>query len=87
VILARDFRLLLQMIQLFAQFLADVVDAQQVLARVAQPRFGFLTAFAVLGYARGLFQEHPQFLGLGLDHARDHALLDDGVSARAKAGA
>src|SRR5213075_1384549 len=39
------------------------------------------------GDAGGLFQKDSQFLGLGLDHARDHSLLDDGVGAGPESGA
>ena len=65
----------------------DVLDAGEVLARVREPRFGFLAPFLVLGDAGRFLQEHAQFLGLGLDHARDHPLLDDRVRARPEAGA
>jgi hypothetical protein len=36
---------------------------------------------------RRLLEERPHVLGLGLDDARDHVLLDDRVAARAQAGA
>ena len=77
-------RLIGQVFQLFTQFLPDVIDTPQVFAGVAQARFRLLAALAVFGYTRGFFQKDAQFFGLGLDHARDHALLDDGVGARAQ---
>ena len=86
VILARNFGLRLQMIQLLGEFLPDVIDAQQIFSSVTQPRFGLTTALAVLGYARGFFEKYPQVLRLGFNHARNHALLNDGVGARAQAG-
>ena len=48
---------------------------------------GLAAALLVLGDARGLLEEHAQLLGLGLDDARDHALLDDRVGARPEARA
>ena len=57
-------------------------------SRVSSSRdLGFAAALLVLGDARGLLEEHAQLLGLRLDDARDHALLDDRVAARAEAGA
>ncbi len=60
---------------------------QQVFPRVLQPQLGFAPPLAVFRHARRLLEENPQLLGLGLDHPRDHALLDDRVGARAQAGA
>src|SRR5688500_2961199 len=77
----------LELLQLHAELGADVGDAAQVLARDAEAALGLAAPLLVLGYARGLLEEHAQLLGLGLDHPRDHALLDDGVGARAEAGA
>ena len=72
---------------LAAELVADVVDAGEVLARVLQPVLGLLAPLLVLGDAGGLFEEEAQLVGLGLDDARDHALVDDGVGARPEAGA
>ena len=52
-----------------------------------KPQLGLAAALAVFRDARGLLEENAQLLGLRLDHARDHALLDDGVGARAQARA
>ncbi len=82
-----DFGLRGELLDLGLEFALDVLDAVHVVARVLQPRFGFLAAFLVLGHARGFFQIAAQFLGLGLDQLGDHALLDDGVGARADPGA
>ncbi len=53
---------------------------------MADAGLGLPAAFLILGDARRFFEEDPQFLGLGLDEPRDHALLDDGVAARPQAG-
>ena len=79
--------LLAQMHQLLVQFLQDVADAQQVVARIAQAQFGLAAAVAVFGHACRFFEEYAQFLRLGLDDPRDHALFDDGIGARAHPGA
>ena len=81
------FGLFAQMHQLLVQFLQDVGDAQQVVAGIAQAQFGLAAAVAVFGDARRFFEEHAQLFRLGLDDARDHALLDDGVGARTDPGA
>ncbi len=79
--------LALELLEVVVELAQDVVDAQQVVARVLQPVLGLAAAFLVLGHARGLFQEQAQFLGARLDDAGDGALADDGVGARAQAGA
>ena len=75
------------MLELIAKFLTDVVDTQQVFAGVLQPQLGFTAALAILRYAGGLFEETAQVFRFRLDNARNHALLDDGVTAPAQAGA
>ena len=82
-----DFGLRGELLDLGLEFALDVLDAIHVVARVLQPGFGFLAAFLVLGHARGFFQVAAQFFRFRLDQARDHALLDDGVGARADPGA
>jgi len=79
--------LLFQLLEVAVEFTQDVVDARQVLARVLQAVLGFAPPLLVLRDARGFFQEHAQFLGARLDDAADRALADDGVGARAEAGA
>ena len=86
-ILRRHFRLLREALELPAELVADVLHARQVLAGIGKPPFGLLAPLLVLRHARGFLEEDAQLLGLGLDHARDHALLDDRVGARAEAGA
>ena len=76
-----------QVLELVAEFLANVVDAQQVFAGVLQPQFGFAAALPVLRYTGRLFEKTAQVFRFRLDDARDHALLDDGVATPAQAGA
>src|SRR5690606_28375854 len=56
-------------------------------ARVPDAGLGFLAPLLVLGDAGRFFQVDAQLLGLGVDHLRDHALLDDRVAARPEARA
>ena len=87
VVLGRHHGLLFQLVEVGVQLAQDVLDARQVLARVAQAVFGLAAALLVLGHAGRLFQEQAQLLGPRLDDAADGALADDGVGARAQAGA
>src|ERR1700694_1282901 len=77
----------LQLLQLCRELGADVGDARQVVARVGKAVLGLAAAFLVFRHAGRLLEEYAQLLGLRLDDARDHALLDDDVRARPKAGA
>ncbi len=86
-VFGRDLRLRVEPRDLRAELAADVLDTRQVLAGVGQPAFGFLAPLLVLRYAGGFLQENAELFGLGLDHARDHPLLDDRVRARTEAGA
>src|SRR3546814_8864282 len=81
------FRLPRKVLQLLADLVAQVGQALEVLAGVADAGFGFLAALLVLGDAGGLLQVHAQVLGAGVDDLADHALLDDRVAARPQAGA
>jgi hypothetical protein len=87
VVLLRHLGLAFQLLDLVAQLVADVLDAGDVLAGVGEAVLGLAAALLVLGDAGRLLEEEAQLLGLGLDDARDHALLDDGVGARPQAGA
>ena len=84
---ARRAGLPLQVADLAVDFVAHVLEPLQVLARIGHARLGLAAALLVTRDAGGLLDEGAQVLGLGLDDARDHALLDDGVAARAQAGA
>ena len=83
----RHLGLRFQLFQLSAELEADVGDARQVLARIGEAVLGLAAALLVARDARGLLEEHAQLLGLRLDDARDHALLDDRVGARPESGA
>ena len=86
-VFGRELRLRFQLGELRGKLAADVFDAGQVLARVGEPGLGLAAALLVLGHAGGFLEEHTQLVGLGLDHARNHPLLDDRVGARPEAGA
>ena len=86
-VLAGFLGLRFQVLELLAELQADVLDAQQIFARVFQPRLGFPAPFAIFRYAGRLFQKAAQVFRLRLDDARNHALLDDRVAASAQAGA
>src|SRR5438445_5305980 len=77
----------LELLQLRAKLGADVGDAREIAARVSEAILGLAAALLVLRDAGRLLEEHAQLLGLRLDDARDHPLLDDRVGPRAKAGA
>src|SRR5688572_19860478 len=83
----RHLGLRVELLELRAELQADVGDARQVLARVGEAVLRLAAALLVARNARGLLEEHAQLLGLRLDHARDHPLLDDRVRARTQAGA
>ena len=83
-IAARGGRLTLQVANLLFHFFAQIVQAIQILARVADAAFGFAAPLLVARDARRFFQEGAQVIGPRLDDPRNHALLDDGVAARAQ---
>src|SRR5690606_23733995 len=76
-----------KVLQLLANLLAQVGEAVEVLAGVADAGLGFLAPFLVLRDARRFLEVGAQFLGLGVDDPGDHPLLDDRIAARAQAGA
>ena len=86
-VLRGDLRLRLELGELRYQLVTDVLDPRQIDAGIGKPGFGLLAPFLVLRDPRRLFEEDAQLLRLRLDHAADHALLDDGVGARAQARA
>jgi len=87
VVLRRHLGLFLQLFQVGVELAQDVFHPGQVLARVVQPVGGFAAALFVLGDTRGLLKEQAQLFGFALDDAADGALANDGVGARAQAGA
>ena len=86
-VLLRHHGLAFELVEVGVQLAQDVLDAGDVLARVLQPALGFAAPLLVLGHAGGLLEKQAQLLGLALDDAADGALADDGVGARAQAGA
>ena len=80
-------RLSLQVSQLLLYLVAEVAQAREVLARLRNAALGLLALLLVPRDAGRLLQERTHVLGLGLDHAGDHVLLDDRVAARAQPGA
>ncbi len=72
--------------QLVGELDPDVLDPREVLAGIGDAPLGFLAPLLVLGDARRLLEEDTQFLGLGLDDAGDHSLLDDGVGPGTEPG-
>ena len=84
---ARGRGLALQMADLLLDLVAQVLQPLEVLARIADAALGFAPPLLVARNARRLLDEGPHVLGLRLDDARNHALLDDRVAARAEAGA
>ncbi len=86
-VLGRHTRLVLELRKLRTELRADVLDPRQVLARVGEAALGFLAPLLVLRDARRLLEEDAKLLGLRLDDARDHPLLDDRVGARPEPGA
>src|SRR6185437_410801 len=79
--------LALQVPDLLLDLIAHVLQALEVLACLGNAALGLLAPLLVAGDAGGLLDEGAHVLGLRLDDARDRALLDDGVAARAQARA
>ncbi len=76
-----------QVLELGAELAADIFDAVQVAAGVRKPELGLAAALAILRHTRRFLEKDADLLRLGLDNARDGALLDDGVRAPAQTGA
>ena len=81
------FGLFFQLFHLAAQFALQIGQALQMLARVFQTAFGFFAALFIFRYARRFFYIGAQFFRPRFDNARNHALLNHGIAARAHAGA
>ena len=79
--------LALQVADLLLDLVAQVLQPLEVLARLADAHLGFLAALLVTRDAGGLLDKGAHVFAAGVDHAGDHALLDDRVAARPKAGA
>ena len=86
-IATRGGRLALQMADLLLDLLAQIIQAIEVLARLGDAALGLAAALLVARNARRLLEERAQIIRACLDDARNHALLDDGVAARAQSRA
>ena len=82
-----DLRLRFKLCEIGVQLAQNVLHALEVLARILKTIFRLAAALFVLGDTGGFFEEDAQLLGTGFDNARDHALTNDGVRARAQTGA
>ena len=79
-------RLLFQFFNLPTQFGLQVGNSMQVLAGIFQTGFGFFAAFLILRYTGRLFYISTQFFRSRFNNARNHALLNHRITARAHAG-
>ena len=80
-------RLAVEVLDLLLNLVEHIQQAIEILFRVLDAVRGLATALLVLGDTRGLLDEDTHLLGLGLDQARNHALLDNRVAARPEARA
>ena len=80
-------RLFLQVLQLVFNFVTKVVQSIQIVARMTNTVFSFTATFFVLRYSCCFFKMSTQIFWFGLDEARDHALLNDRVTARPQTSA
>ena len=80
-------RLTLQVPNLLFHLFAHIVQSIEILARVADSVFRFAAPLLVARNARGFLQKRAQVVRTRFDDARNHALLDDGITARSQARA
>ena len=73
--------------QLGGQFLTQILHPLEVLAGTAHARLRLPPPVLVPRHPRHLFDEGPQILGLALNNARDHPLLNHRIGTRAQPGA
>ena len=78
--------LTLQVTDLLVDLVTQVLQPLEVLPGVGNAALGLLASLLVPRDPRRLFDEGAHVIGLGLDEAGDHALLDDRVAARAETG-
>ena len=78
--------LTLEVSQPARELVTQVVQAIEVVDRVAHPVFRLATAFLVLRDSGRLFEKITKVFRFRLDDSRDHALLDDRVAAWADPG-
>src|SRR5882724_9915071 len=77
----------LQVPDLLFNFVAQILQPLEVFARVGHAALRFLAPLLVTGNPGGFLDERAHVIGLRLDDARDHPLLDDRVAARSESGA
>ena len=77
-------RLTLQVPDLLLHLVAHVLEPLEILAGLGDARLGLLAPLLVARDTGGFLDEGAHVLALRLDDARDRALLDDGVAARAE---
>ncbi len=82
--LPRALRLTRQGLQLPTELLAHIAEAGQIVAGLGNAGFGFPAPLAIARDPRGLLDQRAQLFRTRFDQAADHALLDDGVAARAE---
>ena len=86
-VLFRGAGLAAEALQLTLQLVTDISETLQVFPGAADAVLGLAAAGLVLGDPRRFLDVNPQLFRLGLDQPGNHALLDDGVAARAQTGA
>ena len=74
--------LALQVPNLLVDLVTQILQTFEVFTRIGDATLCFLAPLFVFGDSSGLFDERAHLVGFRLDHARDHALLDDRVTAR-----
>ena len=76
----------MQALKLTPQLFTQVGQAGEVFVGTANTVFSLAATLLVFGDACRLFDKVTQILGLGLDQFRDHALLDNRITARPETG-
>ncbi len=80
-------RLSIKFIELSLQFTTHIKQALEVFAGAANAGLCLSAALFVFRHASGFFDKHPQLMRFTFDKPGNHPLLDNGVTARAQAGA
>ena len=75
------FRLFLQVFELLVHFFLQVGEPFQVFPRMLHAGFGFAAPLLVFGNTRRFLDMYSQLFRLGFNHARDRALLDNGITS------
>src|SRR5690606_17755453 len=77
-------RLRLQVVGLLLDLVAQIGEALEVLARMANPVLGLSTPLLARRDARRFLEKRAELFRLSLDEPGNHALLDDRVAVRAE---